>query len=476
MFFMNLVWQRFTLSTLPLKEYLATSYVHRYLVGLLSSWRQTSVLLQWGDAIAAALLSLIYALAPFASSTLVGFLLVACVGFWLLLTLSDEVTPTNISSSVTPIHLLVLLYWGVAAIATALSPVKKAALSDLGTLTLYLLLFTLCARVLRSPRLRSWIIILYLHVSLIVSVYGLRQWFFGATALATWVDPESPMSKTTRVYSYLGNPNLLAGYLLPAVIFSLVAIFVWQSWPKKALALTMLIVNISCLILTFSRGGWIGLVVALLAVMALLVYWKSVEMPRFWRTWSIPIVLGSLIGVLVLAVIFVEPVQLRVFSIFADRKDSSNNFRRNVWDAVFEMIRDRPIFGIGPGHGSFNKVYPLYQRPRYTALSAYSILFEVTVETGFVGLACFLWLLIVTFNTALLQLRRLRQIRSVEGFWLIGAIAILLGMLAHGTVDTVWYRPEVNTLWWLIVALIASYWKPLVQNQTNTTNSEPAVN
>ncbi|MFS0514283.1 IctB family putative bicarbonate transporter [Nostoc sp. UIC 10607] len=472
---MNLVWQRFTLSSLSVKEYLATSYVHRFLVGLLSSWRQTSVLIQWGDAIAAALLSLVYALAPFASSTLVGLLLVACVGFWLLLTLSDEATPTNVSS-VTPIHLLVLLYWGIAAVATALSPVKKAALNDLATLTLYLLLFALCARVLRSPRLRSWIIIVYLHISLIVSVYGLRQWFFGATALATWVDPESPLSKTTRVYSYLGNPNLLAGYLLPAVIFSLVAIFAWQSWLKKALALTMLLVNTACLILTFSRGGWIGLVVAVLAVMALLVYWKSVEMPRFWRTWSLPIVLGGLLGVLVLAVIFIPAFNQRVFSIFADRKDSSNNFRLNVWDAVFEMIRDRPIFGIGPGHNSFNKVYPLYQRPRFTALSAYSIFFEVTVETGFVGLACFLWLIIVTFNTAFLQVRRLRQFRSVEGFWLIGAIAILLGMLAHGTVDTVWYRPEVNTLWWLIVALIASYWTPLAQNQTNSSNSEPTVN
>jgi putative inorganic carbon (hco3(-)) transporter len=474
MFFMNLVWQRFTLSSLPLKEYLATSYVHRHLVGLLSSWRQTSILMQWGDATAAALLSLIYALAPFASSTLVGLLLVACVGFWLLLTLSDEVTPANVSS-VTPIHLLVLLYWGIALIATALSPVKKAAVNYLGTLTLYLLLFALCARVLRSPRLRSWIIVLYLHISLIVSVYGLRQWFFGATALATWVDPESPLSKTTRVYSYLGNPNLLAGYLLPAVIFSLVAIFAWQSWLKKALALTMLIVNTAALVLTFSRGGWIGLVVAVLAVMALLVYWKSVEMPPFWRTWSLPIVLGGLIGVLVLAVLLIPQFRERVFSIFADRKDSSNNFRRNVWDAVFEMIRDRPIFGIGPGHGSFNKVYPLYQRPRFTALSAYSIFFEVTVETGFVGLACFLWLLIVTFNTALLQVRRLRKLRNGEGFWLIGAIAILLGMLAHGTVDTVWYRPEVNTLWWLIVALIASYWKPLAQNQTNSSNPEPAL-
>ncbi|MBD6618688.1 putative bicarbonate transporter, IctB family [Komarekiella sp. 'clone 1'] len=467
---MNLVWQRFTLSSLPIKEYLASSYLHRSLVGLLRSWRQTSVLIQWGETIAAALLSLVYALAPFVSSTLVGLLLVACVGFWLLLTLSDEATLAN-TTSVTPIHLLVLLYWVIAVVATALSPVKRAALNDLATLTLYLLLFALCARVLRLPRLRSWLIILYLHVSLIVSIYGLRQWFFGATALATWVDPESPLSKTTRVYSYLGNPNLLAGYLLPAVVFSLVAIFAWQSWIKKALALTMLIVNTACLVLTFSRGGWIGLVAAVLTVMALLVYWRSIEMPPFWRTWSLPIVLGGLIGILVLAVLFVEPVRLRVFSIFADRKDSSNNFRRNVWDAVFEMIRDRPIIGIGPGHNSFNKIYPLYQRPRYTALSAYSILLEVAVETGFIGLACFLWLIIVTFNTGLMQVRRLRQLRSVEGFWLIGAIATLLGMLTHGMVDTIWFRPEVNTLWWLMVALIASYWTPLAQNQAQELNS-----
>ncbi|AFY50531.1 putative bicarbonate transporter, IctB family [Nostoc sp. PCC 7524] len=474
---MNLVWQRFTLSYLPLKEYLATSYLRRYLVGLLFSWRQSSVLMQWGDILAAALLSLVYALAPFVSSTLVGVLLLAGVGLWLLLTLTDEPTVTN-SSLFTPIHLLVLLYWGIAVVATALSPVKKAALTDLITLTLYLLLFALCARVLRSPRLRSWIITLYLHVTLIVSVYGLRQWFFGAAQLATWVDPESPLSKTTRVYSYLGNPNLLAGYLVPAVVFSLVAIFAWQSWVKKALALTMLIVNTACLVLTFSRGGWIGLLVALLSAIALLVYWWSVQMPPFWRTWSLPILLGGVIAILVMAVIFVEPVRLRIFSIFADRQDSSNNFRRNVWDAVFEMIRDRPIIGIGPGHNSFNKIYPFYQRPRYTALSAYSIFLEVAVETGFIGLGCFLWLIIVTLNTAFMQLRRLRQLRNKEGFWLIGAFATLLGMLAHGSVDTIWFRPEVNTLWWLMVALIASYWTPLNNDQTsevNSPNPEPAA-
>ena len=185
---------------------------------------------------------------------------------------------------------------------------------------------------------------------------------------------------------------------------------------------------------------------------------------------------------------------------FVGREDSSNNFRINVWAAVIEMIRDRPIIGIGPGNSAFNKIYPLYMRPRFSALSAYSILLEVAVETGFLGLSCFLWLLLVTFNQGWMQLKKLRDAqvsiqqsqeypiqnplaqRHValskiqnpnEGFWLMAAIAALLGMLGHGAVDTVLYRPEVNTLWWLMIALIASYYstkKSLVISNELVTN------
>jgi putative inorganic carbon (HCO3(-)) transporter len=460
---MNLVWERLTLSSLPLKEYLSSSYLHKFLVGLLKPWRQSSIFIQWGDIIAVGLLSLVYGLAPFVSSTLMGLLLVACVGLWLLLTLSDDYTSVN-APTATPIHLLVLLYWSIAAISTALSPVKKAALGDLQTLTLYLLLFVLCARVLRVARFRSWLITLYLHISLIVSVYGLRQWFFGAKALATWVDPESPLAKTTRVYSYLGNPNLLAGYLLPAVILSLVAIVAWPGWIRKSLALTMFVVNATVLILTFSRGGWIALLVGLLTIAVLLFYWWSIEIPKFWRTWSLPILLGTVVGLLIIGLIFVEPFRVRIVSIFADRKDSSNNFRKNVWESVFQMIRDRPIIGIGPGHGAFNKVYPLYQHPKFTALSAYSVFLETIVETGFLGFTCFMWLIVVALNTGYLQLSRLRKTKNMEGLWLMGAIAAIIGLLTQGLFDTVFYRPEVNTLWWLMMALIASYWQPLMRN------------
>ena len=469
---MDFFWQQLTLSSVPLKQYITSSYLHRLLVGLLSSWRQTSILLRWGDAIAVALLSLVYILAPFVSNELIGLLLVACVGFWLLLTISDEPANSN-AEGITPIHLLIFLYWGIATIATSLSPVKKAAFAGWTKLTLYLLLFALCARLLKSSRIRSWLIAVYLHISLIVSVNGLRQWFFGAKALATWVDPESSLSKTTRVYSYLGNPNLLAGYILPAVILSFIAIFAWRSGFTKALALTMFIVNSACLILTFSRGGWIGLVASFLVLLVLLLYWWSIYMPPFWRTWSLPILLISLGTVSVLAVLFVPPVRERVLSIFAGRGDSSNNFRINVWMAAIEMIKDRPVIGIGPGNSAFNQIYPLYQRPNFTALSAYSVFLEIAVETGLIGFVCFIWLLIVTFNSGLVQLRRLRQQRNVQGLWLIAGIVTLVGMLGHGVVDTVWYRPQVNTLWWLMVGLVASYWKPLPKNQVNPINSSP---
>lgn len=455
---MNSAWQQFTLSNLHLYQWRGASYLYR-VVGLLQSWRRGSWLLQWSEAIGALLVALVFALAPFVSNGLVGVLLFAGGAFWVLLTLSDEtVYSPELPLKVTPIHLLVLLYWGIATVATAFSPVQKAAATGLMKLTLYMLLFALMARLLRSPRIRSLIVGLFLHISLIVSIYGLRQWFFGAAQLATWVDPESPTAKLTRVYSYLGNPNLLAGYLIPAIALSLAAVFAWQRWLPKALALTMFIVNSACLTFTFSRGGWIGFVVCLFVFLVLLVFWYTPQLPARWRRWAMPALLGGTAGILVLAMLFVGPVRDRVLSIFIGRKDSSNNFRINVWSSVIEMIRDRPILGIGPGNTAFNKIYPQYMKSRFSALSAYSIFLEVAVETGFIGFCCFLWLLIVTFNQGIQQLRRLRVSANPQGFWLVAAIAAMFGMLSHGLVDTVWYRPEVSTLWWLMVAIIASYY------------------
>jgi putative inorganic carbon (HCO3(-)) transporter len=453
---MNSVWQQLTLMSLPIQQWSRSSYFHR-VIGSLQSWRAGSWLMQWANEIGILLLSAVFALAPFVSTSLIGLLLLGCAAFWVLLTLSEE---AESGTETTPIHVVVLLYWGVMVVATALSPVRTAAVEGLGKLTLNLLLFALAAKLMRSPRLRSCLITVYLLTALVVAVGGLRQWFFGAAALATWVDPESTLAGTTRVYSFLGNPNLLAAYLVPAVMLSAAAIFSWRGWTPKVLAGLMLGINSACLVLTFSRGGWIGLVVAGFALLLLLMHWFSIYLPRFWQVWSLPIVLIASAAVVVLAIVTVEPLRDRVATMFVGREDSSNNFRINVWMAVIEMIRDRPILGIGPGNDAFNRVYPLYQEAGYTALSAYSVFLEILVEAGFVGFSCFLWLLLVTLNQGCNRLQQLRLMGNPEGFWLIAAIATLFGMLLHGLVDTVWYRPQVSTLWWFMIALIASYSLP----------------
>lgn len=450
-------WQYLTLTNLSARQWIQSSYLH-HLIGVLRNWRQGSWLMQWAEPLGGLLVMLVFGLAPFVSNTLIGILLLACAGFWILLTLSDDVEPGSV---ITPVHLIVILYWGIAVVATAASPVRSAAMEGLSKLSLYVLLFVLMARVLRSPRIRSTLITVYLLAALLVGVVGLRQWFFGADALATWVDPESSLAGTTRVYSFLGNPNLLAGYLLPAVIFSAAAVFAWKRWLAKTLAIVMFLCNSLCLVLTFSRGGWIGFVIACFCMLMLLVHWFSIYLPRFWQRWALPIVLGTSAAVVVLAVIAVEPLRDRVLTIFSGREDSSNNFRINVWMAVIEMIKDRPVLGIGPGNDAFNRIYPQYQATGFTALSAYSIFLEVAVETGLIGLTCFLWILLVTFNQCWVQLQRLRQIGSSEGFWLMAAGASMVGMLAHGLVDTVWYRPQVSTLWWLMIALVTSFYSPL---------------
>lgn len=445
----SLLWQQLTLQTLPLYQWRSASYVSR-VVGLLQGWRSGSVLLQWGDGIALGLLGLLFGAAPYIPTTLISVLLVACIGFWALLTLSEEKTGWGL----TPIHLTVMLYWAISAIATGLSPVKMAAIEGLSKLTLYLLIFVVMARVLRVDKWRSALIAIYLHTALLVSCYGIRQWIFGAPPLATWSDPESELGNFTRVYSFLGNPNLLSSYLMPAVAYSLMAIFAWVGPYRKALAAVMFVVNLACVAFTYSRGGWIGLVLMFLTMALLLGYWQHL----YRKKWVLPTLLGSLIGVLVISVVLVPPIRSRVLSIFVGRGDSSNNFRMNVWQSVIEMIKAKPVLGIGPGNDAFNKVYPLYSRARFTALSAYSVILEIAVETGFIGLASFLWLLVVTFNQGAVQLQRLRSMNNPQGFWIIGAIGAMVGLFGQGLVDTVWYRPQVNTLWWMAVAIIASFY------------------
>ncbi|RMH66352.1 MAG: putative bicarbonate transporter, IctB family [Cyanobacteria bacterium J003] len=451
------------LRRLDLEGWRSHSRVGR-LLGLLQGWRERSWLGRWLPSFGGLLVGLVLVLAPLMPSGMTGMLLAAGGGCWLLWTLAGER-----EGRWSGVHLLVLLYWGIALLATVLSPVPRAAMVGLGKLTLYLLFFALAERVMRNQRWRSWVVTVYLLMALMVSVEGVRQWIFGAEPLATWTDPESALANVTRVYSFLGNPNLLAGYLLPSVPLSAAAIAVWQGWLPKLLAAVMLGMNTASLILTFSRGGWLGLVAATIAGVVLLGIWFWPRLPLKWRRWGVPTMGGLAIALCIGTIVSVPPLRERAASIFVARGNSSNNFRINVWMAVQQMIWARPWLGIGPGNVAFNQIYPLYQvNVRFTALGAYSIFLEILVEVGFIGFGVFLWLLAVLGDRARRCFKELQATASPQGFWLMGAIAAMIGMLTHGLVDTIWFRPEVATLWWLMVAIVASF-TPLESGTANGT-------
>ncbi len=443
------------LSKPRLYQWQKGSYLYRF-AGRLSSWRQSSWLFQWSEAIGACLISLVFLFAPFVSTSLIGVLLIAVAAFWILTTATASKRLV-----ITPVHVLVFFYWCIATIATAFSPVKAAALSGWVTLTLYLILFSFAAQILRSPKLCNWILTSFLLIALVVSAYGIRQEFFGVQQLATWNDPKSVLANDTRVYSYLGNPNLLGGYLLPAIALSIAAIFVWRGPIQKTLAVIMAGTNSACLYFTDSRGAWLAMVVLVGVLLLLFYFWWREYLPRFWQVWLLPLVFGSLAGLFLVAFISLEPLRIRILSIFAGREDSSNNFRINVWSACFKIIKDYPLIGIGPGNDAFNQIYPRYMDSRYPALSAYSVYLEHIVEMGYLGLGCFLWLLAATFTHGIRQLVRLRSAKNKRGIYLIAAIAATVSLAFHGIVDTVWYRPQINTIWWLILAIIASFYDDL---------------
>ncbi|HNG19550.1 MAG TPA: hypothetical protein PLI59_10260, partial [Candidatus Obscuribacter sp.] len=111
--------------------------------------------------------------------------------------------------------LMVALYLGANIISSISSHYLPQSIKGLSKVAVYTLsYFLLKASLLDRKERLPWYLSAALLSGLAVSLYGLYQYKIGVAPLATWEDP-TVENKGTRIYSTLGNPNLLAGYLLP---------------------------------------------------------------------------------------------------------------------------------------------------------------------------------------------------------------------------------------------------------------------
>ena len=381
---------------------------------------------------------------PFLSRTGLALILLAEGVLWACWTLQQPARPMGAMGR------SLLLFLAVAVVATGFSPVPFAAVTGLSKLAAYLAAWALAARLLReAPGWWNPILAALLLGALAESVLALRQLGTGVEALATWSDTTSLAAGITRIYGSLGNPNLLGGYMVPVVPLAIGAGLAWRSPVSRLLAMVTAVLSILAVAYSYSRGAWLGLVAAL---GCLLFFHTVMWLRRSRRRWPLLLLL-LIVAVLVLLLLAVplEPLHMRLASMVVGRADSSTNFRMNVWTAAWRMVQDRPWLGIGPGHGPFNHIYPLYQQPLFNALSAYSMPLELAVEMGLAGL---------TIGVAVVWITVQRGWRSVISTntpdwprW--SATAAVVGIMAHGLVDTIFLRPEVQLSWWLCLAVLS---------------------
>jgi len=230
-----------------------------------------------------------------------------------------------------------------------------------------------------------------------------------------------------------------------------IAVLRWKRLSCRLLAAVTALLAGSATVFTYSRGGWLGLLAALALAGMLILLRSTAHWPPQWRR-LLPLAALLIAGIaLALAVTQLEPIRTRVLSLVAGRGDSSNNFRINVWLAAIEMVQDRPWLGIGPGNAAFNSIYPLYQQPKFNALSAYSVPLEILVETGVPGLLACLGLLLSSIQRGL-------RIHGQQGLIAIGSLAAIAGLLTQGITDTIFFRPEVQLIGWFALASLGASW------------------
>ncbi len=352
------------------------------------------------------------------------------------------------------IDALVLTYLAANIVAAVSSHYLAASLSGLSKLIVLVGAYFLFTATVGQSRTRLITTLAVLVTTgVLVSLYGLYQYKIGVAPLATWEDPTVEI-KGVRIYSTLGNPNLLAGYLVPLVplAFSLAAAAACSKRLYLALpALGATAVIALAVVLTGSRGGYIGLAGAALGLSVLMGSWLWRQKPQSRLT--VIICLVAVAVIFGLALHFVPTVEQRVLSIFAGAEHTSNRYRLNVWIAALKMFQDNWWFGVGVGNKAFELAYGLYMTTGFDALGTYCLPLEVAVETGVLGLAAFGALIVAALARA--HVNFYASTDSCVRWLIAGCTSAVIGMMAHGMVDTVFYRPQVQLIFWMMIAVVA---------------------
>jgi O-antigen ligase len=186
-------------------------------------------------------------------------------------------------------------------------------------------------------------------------------------------------------------------------------------------------------LLTFSRGGYVGLMCGSGIFFLLLLS------SRMDKKSILKIIIGVLIFV---SGVILSPVGTRFVSSFS-QSDGSNIERLRLWQESVTFISERPLLGVGLGN------YPLAVKPTANyrePIYAHNPFLDIALETGLVGLFFFLALLSSCLRSAW---GKWRVEGDVFGFALLVALVVFI---AHSFFETPLFSVHILPLLLLLLA------------------------
>ncbi len=377
------------------------------------------------------------ALAPvIPTMALLGIVMLSCVA-WILDIAGDRQRALTCS----PINRYVIMYAVIYVIATGTSVTLSGSLSVGILTTVFILSVFVIENAVTTKRGLDILVGAMVAVGVLVSLYGFYQYVFGAAGSAAWTDDDMFSSISTRVYSTLQNPNVLSEYLLLIIPLSAACLFTAKGFFRKFVFLCATGIMCICMILTFSRAGWLGLMFAA-AVFLVLVDRRYI-----------------LLGVAGIIALFIAAPDVIIsrFTSIGDMADGSTSYRVAIWMGTISMLKDYWICGIGPGTAAFNLIYPSYSYNNAIAQHSHNLFLQIMSDTGICGIIVFI-LLIIVFIRALCSAISKESDRKSKIFQ-ISALASVGGFIVQSMADYSFYNYRVMYLFWVFMGLSALFIK-----------------
>ncbi|MCK4525454.1 MAG: O-antigen ligase family protein, partial [Candidatus Andersenbacteria bacterium] len=127
---------------------------------------------------------------------------------------------------------------------------------------------------------------------------------------------------------------------------------------------------------------------------------------------------------------------------------SSFHSRLMIWNSAGEIIKDNPLFGIGPG--TFQETYLSYAEKfdepylEWAVPQPHNVFLAFYLQTGLIGFVGFVLILIWFFNC---------RNRAMPCFYNI-INALMIYILIHGLVDTTYWKNDLALMFWLIIGMM----------------------